>query len=513
MTSTVLEVGPDSSVLPLQSLTRPVAIPVTGACDLWRFHPRGDYFLSRGGSIVAPPDTANLALTNKCNLRCEICGSQKYLDETEARRRHMSLRTLEGVAETLFPFLITVELNSQGDPLLYPQITRVLELIGRNKCQVKVQTNGTLFADRIVDLLAQQYGEVNISLDAVGPKFDEVRKGGVWAKAEPGLKRFLAARDPSKLSAGLYPTVTRRTVGEAIKVVDWAAAHDVDVVVFHRYSPIQGSTEEVPTEAESNLMREALQRWASDNKDCLRLYFEGYCLNTAEPGPRRTKFASEKFEFNKFFAPFDYPIDEDQPGADREYTCTAPNSYAEIGLDGQLSICCCSQESPVGYATSVELFAEAWFGHNYQRIRQSLRRGETGPYPLPNCEGCMKFFAPNAAGERAAISYEPNTRPSDDWLKFATPVDFRIEGIVKEHGHCFVSDRLPPGLSVEHFDLWEDGRRLGPGGSSLEGIRAEGQGRYLIAGRRIYWATSDNTDPRRNLRSYTLRPRVQAAAE
>src|SRR4051812_17468563 len=119
MTSTALEIAPDSSVLPLQPLTAPVEIPVAGACDLWQFHPRGDYFLSRGGSMVPPPDTANLALTNKCNLRCEICGSQKYLDQTEARRRHMSLRTLEGVAETLFPFLITVELNSQGDPLLY----------------------------------------------------------------------------------------------------------------------------------------------------------------------------------------------------------------------------------------------------------------------------------------------------------------------------------------------------------------------------------------------------------
>jgi hypothetical protein len=58
-----------------------------------------------------------------------------------------------------------------------------------------------------------------------------------------------------------------------------------------------------------------------------------------------------------------------------------------------------------------------------------------------------------------------------------------------------------------HFDLWEDDRMLGPGGASPEEIRMAGAGRFLIAGRSIYWATSDNSDPRRNFRSYVLRPK------
>jgi MoaA/NifB/PqqE/SkfB family radical SAM enzyme len=506
---------PERSVSDLRrawNYTKNVRALGTDPCDLWRYHPQADYFLVRGGDTVAPPITANLALTNKCNLRCEICGSQKYLDQTETRRRHMAFHTVEAVAETIFPFLVTVELNSQGDPMLYPEITGVLNLVAQHGCELKVQTNGTLFTDRIIDLLMRQHGEVNLSLDAVGPKFDEVRQGGVWAKAEPGLKRFLAARDPKKLTVGIYPTVTRRTQGEALGVLDWAAAHDVDNVVFHRYSPIQGSFEERPSAIEIDALRESLAAWTARNNDQVRVYFEGLGLNSVEPRLRKTEFASEKHNFTALYAPLNYPIDADQPGADAHFTCTAPNSYAEIGLDGQLSACCRSQESPVGYATSVDAFAEAWFGRNYQRVRQSLRRGASGPYSLPNCEECMKFFAPKAAEGRHAVRYDAGSKPSADSLEFIAGGDFRIEGIGKDEGHCYFSDRLPPGVVPDFFDLWEDNRRLGPGGASPEEIRTAGAGRFLIAGRSIYWATSDNTDPRRNFRSYSLRPKTSSQA-
>jgi hypothetical protein len=231
-------------------------------------------------------------------------------------------------------------------------------------------------------------------------------------------------------------------------------------------------------------------------------------LNSIEPKLRKTLFASDKHAFRAVYAPLNYPIDADQSGADRHFTCTAPNSYTEIGLDGQLAACCRSQESPIGYATSVESFADAWFGENYQRIRRSLRRGATGPYPLPDCEGCVKFFAPNSAGDRRAMHYDADAAPIEDSLEFIAGGDFRIERIGKGDGHCYYSNRLPPGIVPAQFDLWEDDRLLGPGGASPEEISAAGQGRFMIAGRSIYWATSDNTDPRRNFRSYVLRPKA-----
>src|ERR1700733_14150787 len=234
--------------------------------QLWSLHPDGAYFIERGGRDIPPPIHANIPLTNKCNLRCEICGSQKVLDRWGgAKRRHMTVETFDSIARTIFPFLRTVELNSQGDPLLHPEIDYVLETIRNYDCDVKVQTNGTLFTRSNIDLLTAICGEVNISLDAVGSKFDEVRKGGVWFKAEAGIKSLLAQRDPERLAISLYPTVTKRTAGEAINILDWAAKHNVDSVNFHCYQPLpkDWSFEEAPTETELHELRSALSAWIS----------------------------------------------------------------------------------------------------------------------------------------------------------------------------------------------------------------------------------------------------------
>lgn len=466
----------------------------------WQMHPSGEYFLGRGGDEVQPPFCCNIGLTNKCNLRCEICGSQK---ETGVRRRHMELKTFEAVAETLFPLLVTVELNSQGDPLLYPYIETVLERIHAHGCEIKVQTNGTLFTDRILPLLLAQYGTVMLSLDAVGPKFDEVRSGGIWAKAEPGLQRLLASRDPSRLSVGIYPTLTERTIGEALNVVRWAAEQRADQVSFHRYVPILNSWEKAPSEQEYLATRDRLALWLADNGNPIEVRFENDVLNQRFVHSRRTKFlGSKQLAFWRKMPPT-MPTEAAARNADKNRICAAPASYVEIGLEGQIAACCRSQDVPLGYATSVESFADAWFGANYARLRRSLRRDHGGGYALPNCEACVNFFAPVAGKGRRSIDYTSENR-SEDALDFGRFDEILIDQIRTERGLCFTA-RIPPGLEERSVALYEDGRRLSAHCSQHNDIRELGGGRFAVHGQSLYFSTSDGTDARRNGRQYHLR--------
>lgn len=76
-------------------------------------------------------------------------------------------------------------------------------------------------------------------------------------------------------------------------------------------------------------------------------------------------------------------------------------------------------------------------------------------------------------------------------------------------GHCYVAP-LPGRLlsdfeSASRLELFEDGRRLGPGHASHEDIRELGAGRYSHWGAQLYFSASDNSDPRRNGRAYTVR--------
>jgi glycosyltransferase involved in cell wall biosynthesis len=79
-----------------------------------------------------------------------------------------------------------------------------------------------------------------------------------------------------------------------------------------------------------------------------------------------------------------------------------------------------------------------------------------------------------------------------------------ITKVNQEGRHCYVVS-LDIGPGAERSSLWEDDRRLGPGGSLHDEIRSEGMGRYSVWGTALYFSTSDGSDPRVNRRTYLLR--------
>jgi MoaA/NifB/PqqE/SkfB family radical SAM enzyme len=475
------------------------------ATQLWQLHPDAHYFYSRGGQDIAPPVFCNLGITNKCNLRCEICGSQKFLDEANVLRRHMRLEVFRGVAQTLFPLMAEVELNSQGDPFLHPHITHILQTVAQHDCDLKVQTNGTLFSDEVIEALRPVSATVMLSLDAVGPKFDEVRRGGSWSKLEPQLTRFLRERDARRQRVGIYPTLTRRTLPQALRIADWALEHGIEEVSYHRYSPIQNSFEETPAQDELQGFKDQLRAWLSRHDGRIAIALDGIHLNEQLPGDRRSQIAGVR---KRAVAPLFcvgniFPMEATESGSDPGHVCPAPLRYVEIGLDGQIAACCRAQDVALGYATSVEQFADAWLGDNYRKIRRSLRRDAEGNLPLPNCESCIQFHAPRALNGRRAVRYDQPPFDLPDQLSFAELSEVRLEAIQRERGHCYIS-RIPPGIDPHDFEAWEDEQRLAPGMQRHDDIRALGQGRYSIWGRQVYFSASDNTDPRTNKRAYRL---------
>lgn len=59
---------------------------------------------------------------------------------------------------------------------------------------------------------------------------------------------------------------------------------------------------------------------------------------------------------------------------------------------------------------------------------------------------------------------------------------------------------------VSSVRLLEDGQHLGPAGVTHDDVRSLGRGRYSHWGVKIYFSTSDNTDPNTNGRTYSVVP-------
>jgi hypothetical protein len=80
--------------------------------------------------------------------------------------------------------------------------------------------------------------------------------------------------------------------------------------------------------------------------------------------------------------------------------------------------------------------------------------------------------------------------------------------IEPETGFCYTARVWPWIMSdlngASGLELYEDGVKLPHGHAPHDAIRELGQGRYSHWGRRVYFAASDNSDPRSNGRRYRL---------
>ena len=100
-----------------------------------------------------------LEITNVCNLRCDFCPG------TRRPQGFLSPEDFSVLAQKLRPHTEYLYLHLMGEPLLHPQLPRLLDLAAGLGFQVNLTTNGTLLPQR-ADLLCQSPAvrKVSISL-------------------------------------------------------------------------------------------------------------------------------------------------------------------------------------------------------------------------------------------------------------------------------------------------------------------------------------------------------------
>ena len=100
-----------------------------------------------------------LEITNVCNLRCDFCPG------TCRPQGFLSPEDFALLAGKLRPHTEYLYLHLMGEPLLHPQLPRLLDIAAELGFQVNLTTNGTLLPQR-ADLLCQSPAvrKVSVSL-------------------------------------------------------------------------------------------------------------------------------------------------------------------------------------------------------------------------------------------------------------------------------------------------------------------------------------------------------------
>ena len=100
-----------------------------------------------------------IEITNSCNLNCSFCNNNKR------DKRFMTISQFEHIINQVGPYTDYVYLHVKGEPLLHPNLEKILEICDNNKIKVNITTNGTLIRQK-EDILSRFncIRQINVSL-------------------------------------------------------------------------------------------------------------------------------------------------------------------------------------------------------------------------------------------------------------------------------------------------------------------------------------------------------------
>ncbi|MFW5952578.1 MAG: GTP 3',8-cyclase MoaA [Candidatus Natronoplasma sp.] len=135
-------------------------------------------------------DVTNLriSLTQECNLRCFYChneGEEQGLQNTSLRL--VEIKRLLETASELGMYKVKY---SGGEPLLHPEIEKIIEYSSDLMEDVSLTTNGVLLDRNAKKLRDAGLDRVNVSLDVIDPEtYEEITGEPKLFKVKKGIER------------------------------------------------------------------------------------------------------------------------------------------------------------------------------------------------------------------------------------------------------------------------------------------------------------------------------------
>ena len=105
-----------------------------------------------------------IEITNICNLACSFCSVDNRVKES------MNIDSFEEVMKKINDYTDYVYLHVKGEPLLHPNLSKILDICLKYNKQVNITTNGTLIDKKIDILTHPAVRQINISLHSENNK-------------------------------------------------------------------------------------------------------------------------------------------------------------------------------------------------------------------------------------------------------------------------------------------------------------------------------------------------------
>jgi MoaA/NifB/PqqE/SkfB family radical SAM enzyme len=182
--------------------------------------------LHRRAKPWSMPLHAQFELANVCPLQCPVCPTG--LRELTRPPAFMDPALFERAFDEAGPYLLTASLWGWGEPLLHPQLRRILAAARRHPVATLLSTNGQPLADAaVIDaILAHPPTHLIVALDGLTDEANRrYRRGAALAPAIEGVSRLAAAKRASGQALPvlhLRYTVMEHNARDVARVADFA---------------------------------------------------------------------------------------------------------------------------------------------------------------------------------------------------------------------------------------------------------------------------------------------------
>lgn len=215
-------------------------------------------------------------LTEGCNLRCRHCWIEPRFQNSGERFPSLDPELFESILDQAAALGMQGVKLTGGEPLLHPEILRLLDAVEKRNLSLTLETNGLLCLPEIAVRIASfKKRFVSVSLDGADPETHEWVRGvkGSFAAACEGIRNLA--------NAGLRPqiifTVMKRNQGQLEGVVRLAEKLGAGSVKFNLVQPTARG-EQLHDQAETLPVKELIRlgQWAENElafTTSLRLYY------------------------------------------------------------------------------------------------------------------------------------------------------------------------------------------------------------------------------------------------
>jgi len=141
--------------------------------------------------LESKPQRIVIEATNRCNLRCRMCGqSHRHFAGVD-----MSFENFNKTG----PFWATaydISLFGWGEPLLNPHLGTFFDLLSKHQARIFILTNAMLLTDNLIDrFIGGGLSFLNFSVDGATPEtYNKIRRGADFETVIANIGKVVAAK-------------------------------------------------------------------------------------------------------------------------------------------------------------------------------------------------------------------------------------------------------------------------------------------------------------------------------